>query len=352
MNNQRLIHYHRRKQNPSDSYEESEPLISERPSSSSRYVHSYTYESICTPPPKKYTSSDHKIANKERTGTFRNLLVEDDIFCDWENTSSYHQDDYNMGLTGVDADDIHDRGFSEISNDVQGDVRSSPWSPRDYRSSPYSNFLKHSSSNYSPNLNLNSREIMNWNESHTRLPTSIVFRGLKDGSAERSMVTTAYPVEEPTVYGTLFEQADPWDTIGQILGLSNMKRSKILGELINESAVVEALSQSPQLSCLRNDVEEIAQGSDSEDDQDCLSGDIEGKRSSPKELPQDILEALKSPDRIITGVVEFDSLEWSAEEAICNRESTSVLSIPELQELDGLYMGPSLFDELNDEDAF
>ncbi|KAF8813362.1 hypothetical protein BYT27DRAFT_7131428 [Phlegmacium glaucopus] len=374
MNSQRLIHLHRWKRSL---YEESDSLSNERPSLSPRYVQSYTYESICTPLPKKYPSSDHKIAGKERTRTFKNLLVEDDIFPHLENTSSYYQDGYNMGLSGVDDDEIHDSESSEIANDIQGDVRSSPWSSRDYRSSLNSTSLRRSSSNYTPNLNLGSRE-MNWNKSHTRLPTSIVFRGLKDGSAKQSMAmpTYIYPVEEPTVYGTLFEQADPWDAIGQILGLSNTKPSKVLGELINElgeideelinerseinesetslgtrSVIVETEetpSQSPQLSYVRNDVEEIAQGS--EDDQDYS---IEEKQLfPPTQIQQDTPEVLKSPDRIKTAVVEFaiDSLECSAtEEAICNGESKSVLSVPELQELDGLFMGPSLFDEDEDE---
>ncbi|KAF8802553.1 hypothetical protein BYT27DRAFT_7215407 [Phlegmacium glaucopus] len=50
---------------------------------------------------------------------------------------------------------------------------------------------------------------MNEDQSHTRLPSSIVFGGLED-----------YSVEEPTVYASPSEEADPRVTIGQISGLS------------------------------------------------------------------------------------------------------------------------------------
>ena len=396
-------------------YEESEPLTNERPSSSSRYAPPYTYESIqvCTPPQKKYTGSDYEIADK----TFKNLLVEDgDIFPYWENTSSYRQDDYSMD---IDTDEIHESGFSEVAKDGHRGVQLSPWSPRDYGSSRYSTSLECSSPSYRSCSNINSREIVK--ESHAGLPTSIVFRGLKDGLARRSMVTATYPVEEPTVYGTLFKQADPWDAIGQILGLSNTKPSKGL-EAIDEfseindgeaqpgpcSAVIEteereegltnigsdeipqvqspslierrsigleinrvsyrwdsledcdgqevpgdALSQSSQLCYLQKDVELQGKAKGFEDDLNGLSGDVEDKRLfSLKPSPQDMLEALKSPDRIRTRVVECDYSERSSvEEAIYwSGESKPIIDIPELQELDGLFIGPSLFDGLDEED--
>lgn len=226
------------------------------------------------------------------------------------------------------------------------------------------------------------KEYTNWNQSQTRLPTSIVFRDLKNSSAKRS--TATYLLEEPTIYGTLFEQDDPWDAIGQILGLSDTKPSETLGEVINELGEIDEneASQETKSAAVGMDEELMSLGPDEilqvqyqsllefnkseelgsakaqcpelaylpvegyEEDQEHLLGDIEDKP-----LSQDLLEA---PDRIKTEVVEFDSLEsserGSRKEAICNGEYNSVLSMPELQELDGLFMGPSLFDELDEED--
>lgn len=191
-----------------------------------------------------------------------------------------------------------------------------------------------------------------------------------------------YPVEEPTVYGTLFEEADPWDTIGQILGLSNTKSPEEVKHGLNEvnqseewmethSAVNEteedtsngsddtpelqypliqlqknwissqcdsleefrvgpeelkeaenaetAVSHSPPLSYLQARV--------SEEDED-----IRDKRLSTP-LSQDILEILKSPNR-----VEYDK-RGSTER---KEEYESDL---ELEEMDGFFMGPSLFED-------
>jgi hypothetical protein len=230
------------------------------------------------------------------------------------------------------------------------------------------------------------KEYTNWNQSHTRLPTSIVFRDLKNSSAKRSRIAATYLLEEPTIYGTLFEQDDPWDAIGQILGLSDTKPSETLGEVINELSEIDEseASQETNSAVVEMDEELMSLGSDEilqaqyqtllefnkseelgsaksecpelayppvegyEEDQGYLLRDIEDKP-----LSQDLLEA---PDRIktVTEVVEFDSLEsserGSRQEAICNGEYNSVLAMPELQELDGLFMGPSLFDELDEED--
>ena len=77
---------------------------------------------------------------------------------------------------------------------------------------------------------------MNWDESDTGLPNSIVFSGLKGLLAAKQ--SRADFVEDPTVYGTLLDQADPRDAIGPILGLSNTMSSKTLGEVneLNEIA--------------------------------------------------------------------------------------------------------------------
>jgi hypothetical protein len=77
---------------------------------------------------------------------------------------------------------------------------------------------------------------MNWDERDTGFPSSIAFSGLKGLLAAKQF--TADPVEEPTVYGTLLDQADSRDAIGHILGLSHTMSSKTLGEVneVNEIA--------------------------------------------------------------------------------------------------------------------
>lgn len=337
-------------------------------------MQSHIYEDIYTPLRKKYTSSDRKIADNERARIFKNLLMEDEIFSYQENTSSCFQNDDRVELRGIDIDEIHDSGISEVISEVRGNVRSSPWSSRDYRPIQYSTSPKRPSSNYTLYSNL---------DSDTCLPTCILFQGFKDSSVKQPMAAATYPDEEPTVYGTLFEQADPWDTIGQILGLSNTRSSKsgevkrVLSDIDQSEASVETHSgvvetidvysddiQHPQLieggliglqkyrispRCdsleefdrpeeakttisqslrVREDAEEII-----EEDQDCLS-DIEALVPSS----QDIL-------------VEFDVLDEqsSTEGIIGNEEYESVLAIPELQEADGFFMGPSLFELDEDE---
>ena len=309
-------------------------------------MQSCLYENICTPIRKKYANSERETVHNKRTRTCKKLLAEEDIFSHWENISSYHRNSY------VDTDDS---GFSE---DIQGDVQASPWSLHDHRSS---RSLKCSSSSCTPYSTIDLAE--HWNEGHTRLPTFIVFRGLKNCSAERPVATTTYPIEELTVYGTLFEQADPWDTIGQILGLSNKKPSKSpeemiyqLGEIDESDASLGKMDEdligdeSPQLPLIERRLiglhssprcnsleldrpEDAGIRGEVERVSDCLLGDIEKKRG--------FSVVMEAPDR------RWDSAEESSYDK-------SVLDVPELQELDGLFMGPSLFDGLlldeNEED--
>lgn len=204
--------------------------------------------------------------------------------------SSSLSDDYNMELT-----EIHDDELSEFADDVQGDVRSSTSSSQDYWSRRYSNSPKPSSSNYTPSSNLNSKEITGWKESY---PTSIVFRGLKNSS-----MTTA--VEEPTVYGTLFEQADPWDTIGQILGLPNTKPSISPGEVTDESKEIEASLETSST-------------------------------------------VVETEERLGAEITPLS--ETGDEQSFIDNEYESALAIPELEELDGVFIGPSLFELDRDED--
>jgi hypothetical protein len=179
------------------------------------------------------------------------------------------------------------------------------------------------------------------------------------------MTMATYPVEEPTVYGTLFEEADPWDTIGQILGLSNTKGPEKHGlDEVNQSEewmethsaaneTEEDLSigsntpelQYPLIQLQKN---RISSGCDSlegfpeeaENAETAVSHspplqvsdeDQEKRLSTP--LSQDRLDILKSPNRL-----EYDK-RGSTEG---NEEYESVL---ELEEMDGLFMGPSLFED-------
>ena len=207
-------------------------------------------------------------------------------------------DDYNTELTGIE---IHNDGLSEFADDIQGDVRSSTSSSQDYRSWRYSSSPKPPSSNYTPYTNLNSRETTGWKESY---PTSIVFGGLKNSSA-------TYPFEEPTIYGSLFEQADPWDTIGQILGLPNTKPSRSPGEVIDEFNETDRSEASFETSSA-------------------------------------LVETLMSAE--IAQLSETGDIELEDEQMFIGNEYESALEIPELEELDGLYIGPSLFELDKDED--
>ena len=191
-------------------------------------------------------------------------------------------DDYYMELNGIENHD--DDELSEFADDIQGDVRSSTSTSRDFKSRRYSSSPKLPSSNYTPYSNPNSRENTDWEESY---PTSIIFRGLESSSA----TTATYSVEEPTVYGTLFEQADPWETIGQILGLPNTK-----------PAIVETE------------------------------------------------ERLMSAEITHTQLSETDSEDIEDEKLFIGNEYESALANPELEELDGFFIGPSLFELDKNED--
>ena len=252
-------------------------------------------------------------------------------------------------------------GFSEFADDVQGDVRSSTSSSRDHRSCRYSTPSKRPSSSYTPYSNLYSREITSWKESHTCLPTTIVFRGLKNSPAKPSMTTATNPFEEPTVYGTLFEQADPWDTIGQILGLPNTKPSKSPGEVISElwseasfetsSAVVGTEGQEDPMS--PDDIPElqyaplierqlignrVSSDSDRQEEQEAENAGTALNQSPHAQLS---CEDVAQVSEAATGDIEDEQL-------FIGKAYGSVLAIPELQEMDGLFIGPSLF-ELEDE---
>jgi hypothetical protein len=228
---------------------------------------------------------------------------------------------------------------------------------------------------------------MNWNEGHTGLPTCIVFRGFKDSSARQSMMTAAYPDKEPTAYGTLFEQSDPWDTIGQILGLSNTKSSESPGEpkhemseidrsdelMETQSALVETKEREEDPMSVDSDdisefqyqplmerewqknssLEEFDETEELEEaekartiiSQLSYQDDVEQLSEENEEDSVDILEILKSPK---PGVVQVDECnERSSTEG--EEEYESALAIPELQQVDGLFMGPSLFEDEEDE---
>jgi hypothetical protein len=140
------------------------------------------------------------------------------------------------------------------------------------------------------------------------------------------MATATYPVEEPTVYGALFEQADPWDTIGQILGLPNTKPSKSPGEVIV------------------NELDEIYEIDQSEVSFEIVVGQEEAENAGTALN----LSAL-SPQQEIAQVSEAGP-SGDIENEEFSKEYESALAIPELEELDGFFIGPSLFDLDKDED--
>ena len=127
------------------------------------------------------------------------------------------------------------------------------------------------------------------------------------------MTTDTYPVEEPTVYGALFEQADPWDTIGQILGLPNTKPSRSPGEVIND------LKENYEI--------------------DRSEGSFETSSIVGQEETENTGTALNLSPQIAQVSDEISKAYESA------------LAIPELEELDGIFIGPSLFELDKDEDG-
>ena len=294
-----------------------------------------------------------------------------------------------METTGIE---IHDDGFSEFADDAQGD-RSSTSSSQDYRSCRYSSFPKSPSSNNTPYSNFNSKEIMDWKES---CPTSIVFQGLKNRSAKRFMTTDTYPVEEPTVYGALFEQADPWDTIGQILGLPNTKPSRSPGEVINDlnenyeidwsegsfetsSTVGQEETENTGTTLNTYPVEEPTDYGTLFDPWDTIGQTLGLPNTKPSKSPGELVGEVIND---LNEIYEIDrsevSFETSSESAVVGQEETenrdtgtalnlspqiaqvsdeiskayeSALAIPELEELDGIFIGPSLFELDKDEDG-
>jgi hypothetical protein len=255
----------------------------------------------------------------------------------YERSSSLN-DDCKMELTEIE---IHDDGLSEFADDIQGDVRSSTSSSRDYRFCRYSSSPKSPSSNYMPYSNLNSGEITDWREGY---PTSIVFRGLKNSSAKRSMMTATYPVEELSVYGTLFEQADPWDTIGQILGLPSTKPSRRHGEVIDDFNEIDwneasfEIEERPEITQLS-----VSETGDIED-----IGQILNLPHTKPSRPGEVIDEFNESFETSSAVVETEERDIEDEQLFIGDEHESALAIPELEELDGLFIGPSLF-ELEDE---
>lgn len=167
------------------------------------------------------------------------------------------------------------------------------------------------------------------------------------------MTTATYPVEEPTVFGTLFEQVDPWDTIGQILGLPNAKPSKSPGGVVNElsdidrsgisSAVIETKEEEDLMSA--DDIPELQYSPLLETGLQVSSryeidrqGETESAGTAFNQCPQQEIAQVSE-----TGEIEDKQL-------MIDKEYESALAIPELEESDGLFVGPSLFELDKDED--
>ena len=183
------------------------------------------------------------------------------------------------------------------------------------------------------------------------------------------MTTATYPVEEPTVYGTLFEQADPWDTIGQILGLPNTKPSKSPGEVIDELNEIDRSEASFKTNSAVVETEEREEDLMSADDipglqypplierqltglQVSSPGRCESQKLDSQEEAENVGTALnQSPQQEIAQASETGlSGEIEDEQLLIGKEYESALVIPELEELDGLFLGPSLFELDKDED--
>lgn len=99
---------------------------------------------------------------------------------------------------------------------------------------PASTSISVSVGNHQPPASQAPDDYSTWNEIDTSLLESIMQR-LMDGIAEQSTAVVTDSVEAPTAHGTLSEQADPWQAVGQILGLQNTDPSKILEEVMKES---------------------------------------------------------------------------------------------------------------------
>ena len=169
------------------------------------------------------------------------------------------------------------------------------------------------------------------------------------------MTTATDPFEEPTVYGTLFEQADPWDTIGQILGLPNTKPSKspeeVISELWSEASFETSSAVEGQEDLMSPDdipelqyaplIERQSVGNRVSSRCDSDRQEAENAGTALNQSPQLSCEEIAQVSEAVTGDIEDEQL-------FIGKAYGSVLATPELQEMDGLFMGPSLF-ELEDE---
>ena len=177
------------------------------------------------------------------------------------------------------------------------------------------------------------------------------------------MTTATDPFEEPTVYGTLFEQADPWDTIGQILGLPNTKSSKIPGEVTNElSSEIDWSEASSETSSLVggtvDDIPELQYPPLIETPLFELQKTwVSPRRDSDKqeELYRKKNEEAENASTARNQGAQQDVAQAGLgdiedEQLFIGKELESVLATPKLQEMDGLFIGPSLFELDKDED--
>ncbi|KAF8150882.1 hypothetical protein B0H34DRAFT_155174 [Crassisporium funariophilum] len=232
----------KRKRPITDSDEELENTrITVQRSRSSSWVGSQAWkETFRTPPQKSLANYNFQYAHQERASGLRTQLMQVD-------GHSFQTQEIDNGFEGNDAlmnDDVHtylhDSGFSEgCFGDDEG-FPSSPWSPYDSRSSPANLWAESNGmsveglqNSYSPQRSHYSQvrytasisspqSFANWPPSKqeydlSHLPSFINFRSVRNGHFDKQ---ESFVRQDSTVYGSLFEQDDPWSAIGRVLGIT------------------------------------------------------------------------------------------------------------------------------------
>ncbi|KAH9481759.1 hypothetical protein JR316_0006286 [Psilocybe cubensis] len=156
---------------------------------------------------------------------------------------------------------------------------------------------------------------------------------------------------EICVYGSLFEQSDPWSTIGLILGLEGIQEDKLLVDEILED----------DWGC-----ESLFGGACQDDMSDENILDIPWEDLLPNTKPTSPMPALPSRHSPICDKETTVQLECNTpplgplcdrmhanenaaiEELVENIKNGDKIVLPELREVDGRFLGPSLFDDFDE----
>ncbi|KAF9532495.1 hypothetical protein CPB83DRAFT_890694 [Crepidotus variabilis] len=294
----------------------------------------------------------------------------------------------NLQNDDVMADDIQDSGYTESCNALIDDLDSEwsiqdPWpssgvGKKNLEAEPSSDSLN----SFRQHLRRSSSQMMLVESSAKDTPITSKETHIDTERGLPSLVTFERAMQDRrTVYGTLFEQEDPWRTIGTILGIEDDQASNdesasenYFQEESHNSFLLENFVEeepSPQdirRVSLRNPSGSTSPTADSES-----LFEVRSKEQYSSKLSITSSEvfqtAIEGEDVALPGNTyeeDVQSLVWAHPERLANKVRTEmkepspqrkedILESPELPEVNGLYLGPSLFSNLemeeSDEDA-